>query len=110
MTKSIEERITDALTPFGDDIDPAVYMGSSKQYYTFNYNTIGADFADDAPNHERYLIQVHFFAPLGGNITARKHATQQALYTAGFTWPETLDLSDEMGRHIVFECEEAGGI
>ena len=107
---SVDELLRKTLLTFGDPVENAVYHGSAKRYYTFNYSTVGDDFADDAPGHERYLTQVHLFAPLSENITARIKATKEALFAAGFTWPETFNASDGDGRHIVFECETAEGV
>lgn len=106
---TVDERIKAALDVFDDPVENSVYQGKAAQYYTFNYSTLGADFGDDAPQHERYLVQVHFFAPLNVNVTSRVRETKGALFGAGFTWPETVNASDENGRHIVFECEIADG-
>ena len=57
------------------------------------------------PQYERYLIQIHFFAPLNENVLKRIKETKQALFKACFSFPETTDTSDEDVRHIVFECE-----
>ena len=105
---NIDERIRNALLPFGDPVEKAVYQSDAKRYYSFNYNTIGAAYADDAPEHVRYLIQVHLFMPLREEDLTQKEATITALYNAGFTWPDVFDLTDETGRHIVFECEDVG--
>ena len=107
---SVDELLRSTLLAFGDPVENAVYHGKAKRYYTFNYSTVGDDFADDAPGHERYLVQAHFFAPLDENVTARVKATKKALFAAGFTWPETFNASDGDGRHIVFECEIAEGV
>lgn len=107
---TVDKRIRDALTPFGDEVYNGVSYATGGRYYVFSYVTIPADFGDDGPEHERYLVQVHFFAPLGENITARKKATCRALRAAGLTWPETQDASDSEKRHIVFECEIAEGV
>lgn len=107
---SVDAQIKSALEAFGDPIENAIFHGKEERYYVFNYSTVGADYADDGPGHERYLIQVHLFAPLRENITQRIKQTKRALFDAGFTWPELVNASDEEGRHIVFECETAGGI
>lgn len=107
---SVDELLRKTLLSFGDPVENGVYHGTAKRYYTFNYSTVGDDFADDAPGHERALVQVHLFAPLAENVTARVKATKKALFAAGFTWPETFNASDENGRHIVFECEIAEGV
>lgn len=107
---TVDEKIRTALIGFGDPVENSVYQGTAKQYYTFNYSTLGIDFGDDAPQHERYLVQVHFFAPLKVNVTSRVRQTKKALADAGFTWPETVNNTDDDGRHIVFECEIAEGV
>ena len=107
---SVESRIVAALKPMGYPVENAVYHGDAKKYYTFLDNTIGTDYADDAPNHEKHLVSVHFFAPLSGNISADIKATKRALFAAGFTWPEVINASDDTGRHFVFECEDVEGV
>ncbi len=107
---SVDERLRRALLPFGDPVENVVYQGKAERYYTFSYSTLGTGFGDDTPSAERYLVTVHFFAPLKENVTKRVKATKQALFHAGFTWAETVNATDENGRHIVFECETAEGV
>ena len=107
---SVDAKIVAALEPFGCDVDNSVSFAKDKTYFTFNYSVIPTDFADDAPQHERYLVQVHYHCPLNVNITAIKTAIRRALYAAGFTWPSITDASDENGRHTVFECDIADGV
>lgn len=102
---SIDETIRKALLPFGDPVENEIYLGDAKRYYTFSYASLGAAYADDRPNLERFLIQVHLFAPLSENIQQQKIETKRALFFAGLGWPETQSLTDEDARHIVFECE-----
>lgn len=82
----------------------------TETYFVFNYSTFGADYADDDANAERYLIQVHLFAPLASNISGLIKQAKLALYEAGFLWPETQNASDNTGRHIVLETEYATGV
>lgn len=107
---SVDEKIRNALLPFGDPVENGIYQGKKKRYYTFSYSTLGSDYGDDSPGAERYLITIHFFAPLRENITKRVKSTKHALFHSGFTWPETVNASDEDARHIVFECETAEGV
>lgn len=107
---SVDEKIRNALLPFGDPVKNTVYIGDKKRYFTFQYSSFGGDFGDDAPSHEKYLVQVHFFAPLSENVTKRVRAVKQALASAGFTWPEVTNADDEDGRHRVFECETAAEV
>lgn len=104
---TVDECLMATLAPFGVDIDNSVGFSKHDRYFTFNYNTLPAAFADNAPHYERYLVQVHFFAPLNENVSRQKQQVKKALFDAGFTWPSTEDASDENGRHIVFECEIA---
>lgn len=111
MGKSIDSRIVDALSEFGLEIEKSVYTGQKKKYFVFNYSTIPDDFSDDAPEHERYLIQVHLFAPpFEKNINQMIKSVKTAIYNAGFIFPETVDDSDSDWRHIVFETEDAEDI
>ena len=95
---------------FDYPVERTVYTGQSKKYITFQYTTVADDFGDDRPGHERYLVLVNLFLPLAENPNNDIRATKEALYNAGFTWPDTSDLTDENGRHIVFECEIAKGV
>lgn len=81
----------------------------TETYFVFNYSTFGADYADDDPGAERYLVQVHLFAPLASNPTGIVKQAKKALHNAGFLWPETQNASDNTGRHIVLETEYATG-
>lgn len=107
---SIEALLKKTLEQFGDPVENGVYQGKADRYYTFNVSTLGDNYADDAPQHERYLIQVHLFAPLTFNFITRRRQTKQALFGAGFGWPGCTDASDPNGRHLVFECEYAEGV
>ena len=109
-TMSVEALLKRTLEQFCDPVENGVYLDESDRYYTIHVSTIPTDFADDAPGHERYLIQVHLFAPLTFNFVGRRKATKQALFAAGFTWPGCTDASDSNGRHLVFECEYAEGV
>ena len=109
---NINQIIKSVLDPFGDPVSYLVFLTADTdrtavRYYTFNYVTLGDDFADDAPGHERYLVQVHFVCPMTFNRLERIHATKRALFDAGFTWPEMTDASDENIQHAVLECEYA---
>ena len=107
---SVDERIKTALDYFRYDVSNKISYAKDATYFAFNYTVIPSDYADDAPCHERYLVQVHFFCPLNVNITGLKKRVRQRLYAAGFTWASVEDLSDENGRHIVFEFEDAEGV
>lgn len=111
----VNELIVNTLKPFGDPVAFGEYLpkdakAKRERYYTFNYSIIPTDFGDDAPAHARYLVQVHYYCPASFNSLRQVQDTQDALFEAGFTWPEVVYDCDSEGQHIVFECEIAEGI
>lgn len=111
---SVESRIVGALSPFGDPVEKSLlYAAANKRprrYYTFVCQSFGAAYGDDEPGCERWLVQVHLFAPLAENCILRAAQTKKALFGAGFTWPSMVDATDQDGQHYVFECEMAEGV
>ncbi len=106
---SVEARVKAALDVFGDPVEKSVlYAASSERparYYAFSCTSFGDDYGDDEPGCEHWLVSVHLFAPLSENCIQRRKETKQALFDAGFTWPQFTDATDQDGQHFVFECE-----
>ncbi len=86
------------------------YEGGEEVYITFGYTSIPADFGDDEPSHERFLISVHLFAPTGRNTVSLRRAIKEALAGVGTTWPTMTNATDKDGQHLVFECEMAEAV
>lgn len=118
---SINQLIIGALSPLNIPVVPDVYTGQEKEYITFNYSTMGDDLADDAPRHERYLVQVHYFCPLKQNSIATRRRIKQRLFAEDFTWPDENPGTEETGsgysnqaaetaQHYIYECEIALGV
>lgn len=109
---SVDEKIRNALlaVPPAIPVMNGVFESSESSYYVFTVDTLGTNYADDAPCAERNLINVHLFTPLNTDITERKIATKKALFDAGCTWPSAEDDSDGEGRHVYFSCELADGV
>lgn len=103
--ENVDTALKTALAPFGIDLESNIYQGTAKKYIAYNYTTIPMDFGDDAPERERYLIQVHVFAPLNENINALVRDIKSALFAADFSWPESVNASTADERHIVLETE-----
>lgn len=102
------EKIVGALKQFGLPYAPDVYKGSEKRWITYNYaDDYGDVFADDDPYVTINSVQVHLFLPLNEPFTTWKKQIRQALFDAGFTWPEiTIQIEDEEKiRHLIFECD-----
>lgn len=108
---SINSTLKAALDPIAP-AEADVYEGGEAVYITFGYNSLGADFGDDSPSHERFLVQVHLYAPSGYNTISKRRDIKTALAAAGATWPIYENASDKEGQHHVFECEiiEAVGV
>jgi len=115
---SVESKIVSAMSFTGLPCRNGIYKGTATTYLTFNANSIPADFADDAPQHERWLVQLHLYAPVESNTIALRKQIKAAIQCAGFTFPSQIDASgslregdmDSMVRHIVFEFETAEGM
>lgn len=107
---SVASDIRRAVIPFGYPVAQNSYTGTEKTYFVFYINTFPADFADDMPQHERQLVQLHLFAPLTLNTTELQREVKRALFGSGFTWPVKENASDDTAQHIVFECEAVEGV
>lgn len=113
---SIESRIVEAVAFTKMPCASPNYDGEEKAFLTFNLDAIASDFADDAPQHDRWLIQLHLFAPVTQNTRKLRKQIRQAIFDAGFTFPDQIDASeafkktDGSEQHIVFEFEDAEGI
>ena len=113
---SIEERIVRAMAFTGIPCAHPNYDGEEKAFLTFNLDALPTDFADDGPQHERWLVQLHLFAPITQNTRKLRKAIRNAIFEAGFTYPDQTDASEAFKKaegseqHIVFEFEDAEGI
>lgn len=105
--ENVDTALKTALAPFNVDLESNIYQGAAKKYITYNYTTIPMDFSDDEPERERYLVQVHIFAPLNKNINVLVRDIKLALFAAGFTYPESVNASTADERHVVLETEAA---
>lgn len=102
---TINAQIIKALAPLGFPIAPDIYTGTEAVYITFNYDLLPAEFADNCPSYWRALVQVHLFAPLSTNLVGQRWKVVSALSSAGFTWPEVVDATDQDAQHFVYETE-----
>lgn len=106
----IDEKIQAAVTPIVAVCVPDLYQGDAEEYCTFNYNEIPAGFGDNRAHAVRYLCQVHWFLPLKRRPKPKKRLLRQALAAVrGFTTPEIVNASDEIGQHYVYEFQTVDG-
>ena len=107
---TIEESLLSALEVFEIPVEAEIYQGDAEKYIVFNYTSNPDNFADDTPQNERYLIQVHLYASPGSNTRELQQKIKKALFETGISWPQREDASDQYWQHIVFECEYVGEI
>lgn len=114
--RNVAEELKNVLAPIGLPVSHVSYNGKEDSYIVFNFSTIPEFHADDMPQYERYLIQIHLFMPLKRSGTQIEKQVKQALAKAGYTWPTRTDASDDRRssygntRHIVFETETEEGV
>ena len=75
---SINETLRAVLEPIAP-AEADAYEGKKAVYITFNYHTTPINYGDDEPEQERVSVQVHLYAPLGYDITAKRRAVKKAL-------------------------------
>lgn len=113
---SIASDIAAAVSFTGYPVHQVSYDGEATTYFTLNMNAFPANFADDAPQHDRWLAQLHLFAPFTLNTTTIRRQIRNALFEAGCTYPSLVDASentrstDGTEQHVVFEFEVPEGI
>lgn len=111
---SLNTIIRAAIAPVVPVCVPHLYKGSETEYCTFNYTRYPSGFCDNAPISIGYSIQVHYFCPLEGkngayfNPNDKLSQIANALFAAGFDYPQIVDVTDDTGQHYVFEtgCAE----
>lgn len=101
----LDTLITTTLSPLGYPVYANQYNGDDDIFFVFNYTTYPDGFWDDAANAEKYLVQIHLFAPHGDNINALRKKTKKTIANAGFVWPSEVNASETSCQHYVYECE-----
>lgn len=113
---SIASQIRAAVAFTGIPCQQVSYGGAEETYFTFNQQTVPDAFADDEPDAEVWLCQLHLFAPFTLDTTQLRRQVKTALREAGFTAPSMVDASentraaDGTEQHIVFEFEISTGV
>ena len=102
---NINEQIKTALAPTGWLVVSDVKQADTKQYFVFNYESLGDNFGNNAPGNERYIIQIHLFCPPKLDTVDLRNKVKKLLFENDFTFPSVISASDEDGQHWVFECE-----
>lgn len=114
LDMSINAKVIQALNGI-TPCEPDEYTGSAKEYATVNYDEIGAAFGDDEAEETRYLVEIHYFAPISVNTIDKRRHIKLALRNAGFTDPDVYNITGQdryadpvKRQHYLFECEYAG--
>ena len=105
---SIDNKIRSAITPIVSVCVPHLYTETETEYCTFNYTRYPAEYSDNAPMAVGFSIQMHYFLPLKNNPNDKLSQLANALFAAGFDYPQIVDVTDDTGQHYVFEtgCAE----
>ena len=113
---SVASDIKAAVSFTGYPMQQVSSTSGAATYFTLNMNAVPDSFADDAPLYDRWLVQLHFFAPFTLNTTALRRQIRNALHAAGYTYPTLVDASektratDGTEQHVVFEFEAVEAI
>ena len=105
---SASEAIINALKEFGYPCKPDIYTGKENYYFTFNTaGEHGENYGDNEPECVVCNMQIHLYLPLEKNYLKIKKQVREALFKAGFTYPEVtvLTIPEKGIRHIVYECD-----
>lgn len=105
---SIEASIKAAVASTGYPCAANIYTGAETTYFAFNYTILPTNYADDEPQHDKYLVQVHFYAPHVLN-TATIRKTIRGLIKTAFDAPTEMPAHDEKNQHYVYEFEVTDG-
>lgn len=106
---TVSGRAKEALEPFGLPVTDGFFPEKEKEYLILKIPTeSGANFGDDRPLFTVAEIEVHWFLPMDVNYHDKKNQIREALFQAGFTYPDVTVITDpKQIRHIIFECEYA---
>lgn len=106
---SLNEILVAAVEPIVPTVRPDRYQPAPgeepDEYCTYNRTESPRLHAGGAPRRMVYLYQLHYYLPLGVNPEATLTAISKAVFSAGFTYPDTVPASDADGQHWVFEFE-----
>lgn len=111
---TINQKIINALKPYGMPVIPEHYSGKEKRYIEFNlYDDTGKVFADEEPEFDVVLVQVHLFLPREEDYLKLKNQIRRSLCEAGFCYADITQIVEPEPtneypygiRHLTFETE-----
>lgn len=88
-----------------DAVGDGVYLGRAKRYLIVTMRADPEFYGDDAPQVDRYAVDIDVYVPLAENYRAWEPAFRQAMESEGFTdvtfEGQVYDVEDNK-RHIMF--------
>lgn len=106
---SINSAIKAAVEPIVPVCKYQIYDGKQLEYCVYNYSAYPDCFSDNSPSMISYSVQLHYMCPTSGkdggyykSIETLKKLSD-ALFSAGFDYPNVVDASDDVGQHYVIE-------
>lgn len=105
MNESVNEKIVNALAFTGYKVYANTFTSTDPAYFVFLIDVDPDMFANDEAQYGVNDVSLHFYCPITQNTVALRKQIKRAIQTAGFTYPNEVDASDEHLQHIVFEFE-----
>lgn len=108
---SVPKKIREALEFTGLPVSQMRHDGPEEAYFVFRLDSFPQNFAGNTALHDVTAVQLHLYAPFTMNTRRLRKQVRKAMEEAGFTRPNSLDVSDAARKsdgteqHIVFECE-----
>lgn len=111
---TINKKIIEALKEYGMPVVSNHYSGTEKRYIEFNlFDDTGEVFADDTPQFDVVMVQVHLFLPREEDCLQLKKQIRNSLLEAGFCYADITENVDPEAteqypygiRHLTFETE-----
>lgn len=105
MSVSVNAKLVNALESTGYKVYTNSYTGDDEVYFVFLNDVVPELFANDEAQYVVNNLTLHLYCPLTMNTVALRKQIKNLIQSAGFTFPNEMDASDEHYQHIVFDFE-----
>lgn len=106
---TLNEILVAAVEPIVPTVRPDRYQPAPgeepDEYCVYDRTEYPRLHAGGAPRRMVCLYQLHYYLKHGVNPDAKLRALRKAVFSAGFTYPDTVSASDADGQHWVLEFE-----
>lgn len=105
-----DAQLRQAITKLGLHVEPNLDTSAIDEYLTYDYDSEGTLFGDDAPCLDRRQWSLVYVAPLSANRISMRHDIREAVFEVFGVWPSEDDESDSSGQRYIYSFETIGGI